>query len=124
MNIKYWKFVVLLICFYSSNIFEISKYIKINFLESYKLRNLLDEKTNLDKSARKGEDLKSIETCENSDYKYFFHYITGRDVIFDRNIDKSRAVSNHILIIIYIFYRILSLKLLKGKKLNQIILKK
>lgn len=98
MKIKFCKLAVLLTCLYSLNIFGITKkYIKINFLENIKLRFLLDTKLKIDKSLRKDKgDLNSIENCE-ADYKYFYQYITGYNVIFDKDIDNNGAVSNHIL---------------------------
>jgi hypothetical protein len=100
MKIKFCKLAVLLTCLYSLNIFGITKkYIKINFLENIKLRFLLDTKLKIDKSLRKDKgDLNSIENCE-ADYKYFYQYITGYNVIFDKDIDNNGAVSNHILTI-------------------------
>ena len=95
MKNKYLKLVVLLICFYYLDILKISKFVKINFLEEYNLRFLLDDTAiNYDISKREDkEDLESIKNCENSDYKYFLHYITGYNITFDKNIDKSRVVS-------------------------------
>ena len=104
MKIKFCKLAVLLTCLYSLNVFGITKkYIKINFLENIKLRFLLDSKLKIDTSSRKDEgDLNSIENCE-ADYKYFYQYITGYNVIFDKDIDEDGAVSKYILIIL--FYR-------------------
>lgn len=96
MKYKYLKLIFLLICFcfYSSNIFSISNYIKSYFLEKKNFRYLLDSKVNFDKSTRTDkEDLKSIENCENSDYKYFLEYITGHNFTFNKDIDIERAVS-------------------------------
>ena len=96
MKYKYLKLIILLIwfCFYSSNIFSISNYIKSYFLEKKNFRYLLDTKVNFDKSTRTDkEDLKSIENCENSDYKYFLEYITGHNFTFNKDIDIERAVS-------------------------------
>ena len=110
MKYKYLKLFFLLICFYSFNIFGISNYIKTNFIENNNFRYLLDTKVNFDKSTRPNkEDLKSIENCENSDYKYFLEYITGHNVTFDKDIDTERAVSLYNIYIIKkknFFYRI------------------
>ena len=87
---------ILLICFYLLNIFGIINYIKELILERYNLRFLLDSNYNYDKSGRTDKnDLDSIENCEKSDYKYFYEYITGHDVIFDKKIDTDRAVSKY-----------------------------
>ena len=84
----------LLICFYSFYSFGISNYIRTNFLKKNNFRYLLTQQENFDKSTRTNkEDLKSIENCENSDYKYFLEYITGHNVTFDKYIDTDRAVS-------------------------------
>ena len=84
------KLFILLICFYPFNFFEILT----KFLEKNNFRNLLDTKINFDKSTRNyNDDLKSIENCENSDYKYFLEYITGHNVTFDKNINNETAVS-------------------------------
>ena len=97
MKIKYIKILILLICFYLLNIFGIIKNIKFHFLERLSLRFLLDSSNyNYDKSGRTDKnDLESIENCEKSDYNYFFEYITGHDVTFDKKIDTDRAVSNY-----------------------------
>ena len=92
------KLALLLICFYYLNIFEISiirlKKIKNDILEKTNLRFLLDTKINYDTTQRKNKkDLDSIKNCEKTDYKYFVQYITGHNVTFDKEIDKSRAVS-------------------------------
>ena len=94
MKIKYIKILILLISFYLLNRFGIIKNIKLQFIERYNLRFLLDSNNNYDKSGRTDQnDLESIENCENSDYKYFFEYITGHNVTFDKKIDTDRAVS-------------------------------
>ena len=115
MKIKFCKLAFLLTCLYSLNIFGITKkYIKINFLENIKLRFLLDTKLKIDKSLRKDKgDLNSIENCE-ADYKYFYQYITGYNVIFDKDIDNNGAVSNHILTINIILQNILK-RIAQGK---------
>ena len=94
MKIKYIKILILLISFYLLNRLGIIKNIKLQFIERYNLRFLLDSNNNYDKSGRTDQnDLESIENCENSDYKYFFEYITGHNVTFDKKIDTDRAVS-------------------------------
>lgn len=90
MKNKYLNIFILLICFYSFKFFEISNYITKYFLEKKKFRYLLDTKVTFDKSTRNNdEDLKSIENCENSDYKYFLEYITGHNFTFDKKIDNE-----------------------------------
>ena len=39
------------------------------------------------------EEKKSLEKCEDSDYKYFIHFVSGNDVTFERFINKDNAVS-------------------------------
>lgn len=100
MKNKFWKFVIFLICFYSLDIFKITKFFKINTFEEYNIRFLLDDTTiNYDISNRENkEDIESIKNCENSDYKYFLNYITGYNITFDKTIDQSRAVRNKYII--------------------------
>ena len=96
MKIKFIKILILLISFYLLNIFGIIKNIKFKFLERYNLRFLFDSNNNYDKSGRTDKnDIESIENCENSDYKYFYEYVTGHNVTFDKKIDTDRAVSNY-----------------------------
>ena len=96
MKIKYIKILILLICFYLLNIFGIIKNINFHFLERINFRYLLDSNNNYDKTERTYKNgLESIENCEKSDYNYFFEYITGHDVTFDKKIDTDRAVSNY-----------------------------
>ena len=93
MKIKYIKIPILLLSFYLLNIFGIIKNINLHFLERINFRYLLDSNNNYDKTGRTDKnDLESIENCEKSDYKYFYEYITGHDVIFDKEIVTERAV--------------------------------
>lgn len=95
MNIKYFKYVILLTCFYSLNTFGITKNWSRKFLEKYNLRFLLDNKINYDTSTRSNkEDIDSIKKCQKADDKYFFQYISGYNVTFNKSIDKKREVSN------------------------------
>ena len=50
---------------------------------------------NYDSSFREGEDKESVENCEKTDYKYFFQYISGYNVTFDKTVDTERSVRNH-----------------------------
>ena len=93
---KYIKILLLLISFYILNIFQMIKNINFNFLERYNLRFLLESNYNYDKSGRNDKnDLESIENCENSDNKFFYEYITGHNIIFDKKIETNRAVSKY-----------------------------
>lgn len=97
MNAKHFKFIILLTCFYSLNIFGITKYMAINFLEKSNLRFLLDSKASYDTSKRDDkEDINSIKNCQKSDDKYFFQYISGYNVTFDKSLNTKRVVSNNI----------------------------
>lgn len=89
------KIFLLLIGFFSLNIFGLIKNYGSNLLlEKYNLRFLVGTSSNYDKSARTDQnDFKSIENCENSDINYFYEYITGHNVTFDKEIDETRAVS-------------------------------
>ena len=94
-----YKIFLLLICFCYISIFEMNiiniENIKINFIEKYNFRFLSGSKVEYDSSSRKDkDDLKSIENCENIDYKYFVEYISGHNITFDKNVEKERAVSN------------------------------
>ena len=94
MKKKYNIILILLISFFSLNLFRAIKIINSNIIDKYNLRFLESEEI-YDKSGRTDKkDLESIENCENSDYKYFFEYITGHNVTFSKNIDTDRAVSN------------------------------
>ena len=93
-----YKILLLLICFGYISIFEMNiidiKNIKINFLEKYNLRFLYSSKVEYDSSSRTDkDDLKSIENCEKTDYKYFVEYISGHNITFDKYVEKERAVS-------------------------------
>lgn len=94
MKKRYLKIFLLLIGFYSIKLFGLIKNYGSNLLERYNLRFLVGTNSNYDKSARTDQnDLKSIENCENSDINYFYEYITGHNVTFDKEIDETRAVS-------------------------------
>lgn len=97
MKFKYIKIIFALIGFYSLHLLGITNNIKANLFEQFNLRFLSDSKINYDKSSRTdNDDIKSIEICEKSDFKYFYEYVTGFNVTFDEYIDKSRAVSNYL----------------------------
>lgn len=105
MKFKYIKIIFVLIGFYSLHLLGITNNIKSNFIEQLNLRFLSVSKINYDKSSRTDkDDLKSIEICENSDFKYFYDYITGFNVTFDEYIDPSRAVSNYLNYKIFFYF--------------------
>lgn len=73
------------------------KNIKTNDSQNSKLRHLWDETIKYDTTYRDDEeDKKSIELCNNSDYKYFIQYVTGHNITFDKDINKEYAVSYYI----------------------------
>ena len=39
------------------------------------------------------DEKNSLERCEDSDYKYFIHFVTGNNEIFEKLINKDNAVS-------------------------------
>lgn len=95
MKFNYLKIILILIGFYSLHLLGITNNLKLKVIQKINLRFLSDN-SRFDKSSRTNkEDIKSIENCENLDYKYFFEYITGYNVTFDKNIDPDRAVSNY-----------------------------
>ncbi len=85
----------LLIFFIIVNINTIKgKNIKTSKAQNSKLRLLWDETINYDTTYRDDEeDKKSIEVCNNSDYKYFIQYVTGHNTTFNKNINMEYAVS-------------------------------
>lgn len=93
MKFKHLRLILLLICFESLYSFEIIKNIKSNLLKNNFLRSLIEIKVNLNNRTDE-DDLDSIENCKNSDYKYYLQYVTGNEIIFDKDIDIERAVSN------------------------------
>lgn len=93
MKFRNLRIILLLICFQSLYTFEIIKKIKSNLLKNNFFRSLIDIKTNYEKTRTDEDDLDSIDTCKNSDYKYYLQYITGYNVTFDKDIDIERAVS-------------------------------
>ncbi len=93
MKFRNLRIILLLICFQSLCTFEIIKKIKSNLLKNNFFRSLIDIKTNYEKTRTDEDDLDSIDTCKNSDYKYYLQYITGYNVTFDKDIDIERAVS-------------------------------
>ena len=76
-------------CSVCNPIQEIKKSINRN------LRFLIEMELNYDSSFREGEDKESVENCEKTDYKYFFQYISGYNVTFDKTVDTERSVRNH-----------------------------
>ena len=84
---------VLLICFY----FFLLTWLNFKIIPSRtkKVRILSNINLNVDIAGRKDDgDIESIKNCQNSDYKYFVQYVTGNNIIFDKNISDNRAVRN------------------------------
>ena len=87
---------ILIIIFFISNIQFIisSKSITKNITsKNFYHRLLLEEGEEYDKTFRELDELDSIEHCEDADYKYFFQYVSGYNVSFDKQIIKEYAVS-------------------------------
>jgi hypothetical protein len=95
MTAKYIRIFQLLIFFIIANINIIKgKKIKTNAPQNFKPRRLWEETVKYDVTYRDDEeDKKSIELCNNSDYKYFIQYVTGHNTTFDKDINKEYAVS-------------------------------
>ena len=95
MTAKYIRIFQLLMFFIIENINIIKgKKIETNNPQNFKLRRLWEETINDDTTYREDEDdKKSIELCNNSDYKYFIQYVTGHNTTFDKDINKEYAVS-------------------------------
>ena len=75
------------LCFFN---FLIKK--TITTLPEANYRNLWEEKVKYNSTGRSDEEKESLEKCENSDYKYFIHFVAGNNVIFEKYVNKDNAV--------------------------------
>ena len=57
-----------------------------------KLRKLWDETIRYESSEMNDEKKEAMEKCENTDYKYFIHLVTGSTVTFEKDVNKGNAV--------------------------------
>ena len=85
MKLRKRKTVLILICLF--NLFQA--------LDSKNhLRKTWEEVVKYDKSRITDPDEKdAVEKCEDSDYKYFIHFVTGNNVIYDKGYNRDNAVS-------------------------------
>ena len=88
MKFRKRKTVLILICLF--NLFHVIE----SVVESKNhLRKTWEEIVKYDKSGRGDEERESLEKCEDSDYKYFIHFVSGNNVTFEKYINKDNAVS-------------------------------
>ena len=72
----------------------------INKSKNNRFRKLWDEEIKYDSSGRSSEEKESLEKCENSDYKYFIHFVTGNNVTFEKYVNKDNAVKINYIILL------------------------
>ena len=88
MKLRKRKTVLILIC-----LFNLFQALESETESKNNLRKTWEEVVKYDKSGRDSEERESLEKCEDSDYKYFIHFVSGNDVTFEKYINYDNAVS-------------------------------